>query len=134
MRSFVPPGRKGPSFIRKRKSQVVRDDRGRLHALVVASCRIRHFSAGEVATGVLAGLAMASAETTEVVEGVTLDSRVARELGEEAAAACLDGELADDRIFYPHQPGNKSPCNGAPSAVEAPAPKKMAVSTMLSFR
>jgi hypothetical protein len=50
---------------------------------------------------------MALSEASEVVERVALDSRVARELGEEAAAARLDGELADDRIFYPHQPGHR---------------------------
>ena len=49
---------------------------------------------------------MAGAETAEVVEGVALNGRVARELGEEAAAARLDGELTDDRIFHPHQPGH----------------------------
>jgi hypothetical protein len=106
-RSFVAPDGEGPSLIRERKSQVVRDHRGRGHALVVASCRIRHFAAGEGAASVLAGLTVAGAETAKVVEGVTLDGRVARELGEEAAAACLDGELADDRIFYPHQPGHR---------------------------
>jgi hypothetical protein len=81
--------------------------RGRLHALVVARRRIRYFAAGEVATGVLTGLTLAEAESTEVVEVVALHSRVSGELCEEAAAAGLDGELAEDRIFHPHQPGHR---------------------------
>ena len=97
--SLLRPEKGGTWSDAERQAQVVRKDRGRVHALVVASCWIRYFAAGESTVGVLTGLAMAGAETAEVVEGVALNGRIARELGEEAAAARLDGELTDDRIF-----------------------------------
>jgi hypothetical protein len=91
----------------ERQAQVVGEDRSRLHALIVARCRICNFTTREVTVGVLTGLTGAEAESTEVVEVVALYGRVSGELSEEASAARLDGKLAEDRIFHPHQPGHR---------------------------